>query len=193
MRTRDTIHIPVTQQIFTIMKKQSNRTPEVVIYTDGACPGKIGPGGWGAVLIFSEHANELVSDEQEFSNNRMELAGGERETTSNRMELTGAIQALEALRRQCTIDLFTDSTYVRDGTTKWLPNWKKNKWIRENKLPVRNVDLWKRLDRLNSMHDINWNWVASHSGNEGNERADKLARSAVPRKQGASSQSKKNT
>ena len=118
MRTGDTIHIPVTQQIFTTRKKQSNRTPEVVIYTDGACSGNIGPGGWGAVLIFSEHAKELVNDEHEFSNNRMELAGGAQETTSNRMELTGAIQALEVLRRRSTVDLFTDSTYVSDGITK---------------------------------------------------------------------------
>ena len=116
--------------------------------------------------------------------------GAEQETANNLMELTGAIQALEVVRRRSTVDLFTDSTYVSDGITKWLPNWKKNDWIRDNKRQIRNVDLWKRLDQLNSMHDINWNWVAGHSGNEGNERADKLARSAIPRKQGASSQSK---
>ena len=148
------------------MKKQSNRTPEVVIYTDGACSGNPGPGGWGAVLKFGEHAKEL--------------SGGEQETTNNRMELAAAIQALEILRRRCAIDLFTDSTYVKNGITVWLPRWKKNNWTRGKNQAVRNVDLWKRLDQLNAKHDINWKWVASHSGNEGNERADELARNAIP-------------
>lgn len=166
------------------MKKQSNlrvktnRIPEVVIYTDGACSGNPGPGGWGAILIFGEHAKEM--------------SGGEQETTNNRMELAAAIQALEVLRRRCAIDLFTDSTYVKNGITQWLPRWKKNNWIRGKNQPVRNADLWKRLDQLNSMHDIHWKWVASHSGNEGNERADELARSAIPQDQDSSNRGKRN-
>ena len=135
--------------------------PAVTIYTDGACSGNPGPGGWGALLIFGGREKEL--------------SGGETLTTNNRMELTAAIMALEGLTRPCTVDLFTDSQYVRDGITKWLRNWKTRGWRTADKKPVKNEDLWRRLDELAGQHEIEWIWVKGHAGHDGNERADALA------------------
>jgi ribonuclease HI len=134
----------------------------VEIYTDGACSGNPGPGGWGAVLLYRGHEKELF--------------GGEpAPTTNNRMELMAAIQALESLTRPATVRLHTDSTYVRNGVTKWLPNWKRNGWKTAAKQPVKNADLWQRLDAATNRHDVEWRWVKGHAGNAGNERADALA------------------
>jgi ribonuclease HI len=136
--------------------------PPITIYTDGACSGNPGPGGWGAWLQSGDHEKELF--------------GGEPETTNNRMELTAAIKALEALKRKpSTVDLYTDSVYVRDGITKWIHNWKKNGWRTAAKKPVKNDDLWKELDAQISQHNISWHWVKGHAGIEGNEKADELA------------------
>jgi len=133
----------------------------VDIFTDGACSGNPGPGGWGAVLRSGEHEKELC--------------GGERDTTNNRMELTAAIEALEALTEPCQVTLTTDSTYVRDGITRWLANWKQNGWRTAAKKPVKNQELWQKLDRQASRHDVTWKWVKGHSGHPENERADMLA------------------
>ncbi len=138
----------------------------VEIYTDGACSGNPGPGGWGAILIFK--------------GSRKELSGGERETTNNRMELMAAIGALEALKRPCDIRLHTDSMYLKDGVTKWIHGWKKNGWKTADKKPVKNVDLWQRLEEAAAKHKISWRWVRGHDGHEMNEAADALARAAVP-------------
>lgn len=137
----------------------SNRVVE--IYTDGACSGNPGPGGWGALLIYGEHEKELT--------------GGEMNTTNNRMELTAAIEALGALSRPCTVKLHTDSTYVRDGIMKWVHGWKKNGWRTANKKPVKNSDLWQALEAAVRKHDVEWIWVKGHAGDPGNERADALA------------------
>lgn len=137
-------------------------TPKVVIYTDGACRGNPGPGGWGAVLLFGGHEKELC--------------GGDLATTNNRMELMAAIQALEALTKPCKVELHTDSQYVRNGITEWVPNWKARGWKTAAKQPVKNDDLWKRLDQARTRHDVDWRWVKGHSGHELNERADELAR-----------------
>ncbi|MBT8058809.1 MAG: ribonuclease HI [Xanthomonadales bacterium] len=141
-------------------------TDPVVIYTDGACSGNPGPGGWGSVLLFKGH--------------RRELSGGEAETTNNRMELMAVIRALETLKRPCRIELHTDSTYVMKGMTEWLPNWKRRNWRTADKKPVKNVDLWQRLEEAIDRHDVNWTWVRGHSGVPENERADELARLAIP-------------
>jgi ribonuclease HI len=133
----------------------------VDIFTDGACSGNPGPGGWGAVLRSGGHEKELC--------------GGERDTTNNRMELTAAIEALEALTEPCQVTLTTDSTYVRDGITRWLANWKQNGWRTAAKKPVKNQELWQKLDRQASRHDVTWKWVKGHSGHPDNERADMLA------------------
>ncbi len=138
---------------------------EVTIYTDGACSGNPGPGGWGALLQFGEHERELK--------------GGERNTTNNRMELTAAIAALETLKRTCKIHLHTDSTYLRDGMTSWIHNWKRNGWRTTAKKPVKNVDLWQRLDEAIQSHDIEWHWIKGHAGDPGNEAADALARQGL--------------
>ena len=138
---------------------------KVTIYSDGACRGNPGPGGWGALL---------VSDEREKT-----LRGGEARTTNNRMEMTAAIRALEALRRPCEVLLVTDSEYLRRGITEWLPGWKQRGWRTASKTPVKNVDLWQQLDALNSRHRITWQWTRGHNGNPGNERADALARQAI--------------
>jgi ribonuclease HI len=138
---------------------------QVTVYTDGACSGNPGPGGWGAILI---HAKS-----------RKELKGGESLTTNNRMELMGAISALEALKSACAVDLHTDSRYVMDGITKWLHGWKKNGWKTADKKPVKNSDLWERLDRANARHQVRWHWVRGHSGHPENERADELARQGI--------------
>ena len=137
----------------------------VAIYTDGACSGNPGPGGWGAVLLYGGH--------------RREISGAAAETTNNRMELTAAIRALEALNRSTAVDLYTDSTYVKDGITRWLPNWKARGWRTAAKAPVKNRDLWEALDALTGRHDVTWHWVRGHAGNAENERADTLAREAL--------------
>jgi ribonuclease HI len=139
--------------------------PHVTIYTDGACSGNPGPGGWGAVLAFGEHEKELK--------------GGEAQTTNNRMELMGAIAALEALKRPCRVDLYTDSQYLRGGITGWIHGWKRNGWRTADKKPVKNVDLWQRLDEALKRHQVQWHWVRGHAGNAENERADRLAREAI--------------
>jgi ribonuclease HI len=133
----------------------------IEIFTDGACRGNPGPGGWGVLLRYNGREKELW--------------GGEPETTNNRMELTAAIRALEALNQSCEVDLFTDSVYVRDGITRWLPNWKRRGWKTANRKPVKNQDLWQELDAAASRHSVRWHWVEGHSGHEGNERADALA------------------
>ena len=137
----------------------------VTIYTDGACSGNPGPGGWGVVLRWREEEKELYA--------------GERDTTNNRMELMAAIQALEAMKRPAKIHLFTDSKYVIDGITGWIHNWKRNNWRTSNKKPVKNADLWQRLDTAMERHDVRWEWIKGHSGDPGNERADELARLGV--------------
>lgn len=133
----------------------------VIMYTDGACRGNPGPGGWGAILRYGGHVRELQ--------------GGEPETTNNRMELTAAIAGLAALTKRCRVELHTDSRYVRDGITLWLPEWRRRNWLTRAKKPVKNKDLWMRLADLVERHDVDWRWVKGHSGNPGNERADALA------------------
>jgi ribonuclease HI len=143
----------------------------IEIFTDGACSGNPGPGGWAAILRTGRHERELF--------------GGEPETTNNRMELTAVIRALEALRRPSSIRLHTDSRYVMDGATKWLSKWKANGWKTADKKPVKNEDLWHTLDAVMAKHKMNWKWVAGHSGHPENERADTLARAAIPEKRSA--------
>ena len=138
----------------------------VDIFTDGACSGNPGPGGWGTILRTGEHEKEL--------------SGGERATTNNRMELTAVIRGLEALKRSSAVTIHTDSRYVMDGLTQWLPKWKKNGWKTADKKPVKNEDLWRELDVLCAKHDLKWRWVRGHSGHPENERADALARGAIP-------------
>ena len=133
----------------------------VTIHTDGACPGNPGPGGWGVILSYKGMTKELY--------------GGEKTTTNNRMELMAAIQALEALKKPCKVKLNSDSSYVLKGITEWLPDWKKRNWRTAAKQPVKNDDLWRRLDAARSLHTIEWQWVKGHSGDPGNERADALA------------------
>ena len=140
-------------------------TPEVVIYTDGACRGNPGPGGWGAILMASGREKEIW--------------GGDPATTNNRMELMAAIAALEALKRPCRVDLHTDSQYLRSGITSWITKWKQNGWRTADKKPVKNADLWRRLDAALSNHEIRWHWVRGHAGHDANERADVLARGAI--------------
>jgi ribonuclease HI len=138
---------------------------EVVIYTDGACSGNPGPGGWGALMQFGAHEKEIK--------------GGEPDTTNNRMEVMAAIGALEALKRPCQVNLHTDSVYLRDGITKWIINWKRNGWRTAAKKPVKNVDLWMRLEEAMARHQVSWHWVKGHAGNPGNEAADALARQGL--------------
>ena len=137
----------------------------VVIYTDGACRGNPGPGGWGLILNFKGIEKELF--------------GAEKHTTNNRMELMAVIKALEALKKPCDIKLFSDSSYVLKGITDWMPNWKQRGWKTAAKAPVKNEDLWRRLDALIYHHKIEWCWVKGHSGNAGNERADQLANKGI--------------
>ncbi len=137
----------------------------VIIYTDGACRGNPGPGGWGAILLYGDKEKELF--------------GGEPETTNNRMELMAAIVALETLNAPCQVVLITDSKYVMDGITQWMANWKKRGWKTASKQPVKNVDLWQRLDAAVQRHEIDWQWVKGHSGHPGNERADALANRGI--------------
>lgn len=138
---------------------------KVIIYTDGACKGNPGVGGWGAFLKTGKHEKELC--------------GGEQDTTNNRMELLAAIKALEALKFACQVDLYTDSVYLKNGVTQWMANWKKNGWKTSAKKPVKNVDLWQMLSPLVEQHHIEWHWVKGHSGDEGNERADTLANKGI--------------
>ena len=140
----------------------SDTSSAVEIFTDGACSGNPGPGGWGAILRFGATEKEL--------------SGGEALTTNNRMELLAAISALEALKRRCTVVIHTDSQYLRDGVTKWLHGWKRNGWKTADKKQVKNQDLWMRLDALLKSHEIDWRWVKGHAGHPENERADELAR-----------------
>lgn len=139
----------------------------VEVFTDGACRGNPGPGGWAALLRYNGHEQEL--------------SGAERETTNNRMELTAAIRALAALKRRCTVSLTTDSEYVRNGITTWLPQWKRRNWKTADRKPVKNVDLWQELERLTAAHEVSWHWVRGHSGHEENERVDRLAVAAIDR------------
>ena len=134
---------------------------EVIIYTDGACRGNPGLGGWGVLMQYRDENKELY--------------GGEKSTTNNKMELSAVIQGLSALKEPCQVKLFTDSKYVMDGINSWIHNWKKNDWKTANKKPVKNKDLWVELDQLVQKHNISWNWVKGHSGDPGNERADELA------------------
>ena len=143
---------------------------ELFAYTDGACSGNPGPGGWGAILIARDGETELK---------RRELSGGEGLTTNNRMELMAAISALEALERPSPITLITDSVYVKDGITKWVHGWKRNGWKTAAKKPVKNEDLWQRLDAAVARHDVRWEWVKGHAGHPENERADELAREGM--------------
>ena len=139
--------------------------PHIEVYSDGACSGNPGPGGWGAVLISGHH--------------RKEIHGGEAQTTNNRMELLAAISALEALKKKSRVDLWTDSVYVRSGITGWVHGWKKNGWKTAGKKPVKNVELWQRLDELNQKHEVTWHWLKGHAGHPENERADELARTGM--------------
>jgi ribonuclease HI len=138
---------------------------KVIIHTDGACSGNPGPGGWGAILAYN--------------GTRKELSGGAAETTNNRMELTGAIMALESIKRPCKVEMHVDSAYVKDGITKWIHGWKRNGWKTADKKPVKNVELWQRLDKALTAHDISWHWVKGHAGHAENERADELARAGM--------------
>ena len=137
----------------------------VTIYTDGACSGNPGPGGWGALLSYGER--------------RREICGGELQTTNNRMEMQAAIEALRSLTRPCEVDLFTDSTYLRQGILDWLPGWKRKNWKTAAGKPVKNQDLWQALDEQAARHQIRWHWVKGHNGDPGNERADALARQGL--------------
>ena len=140
-------------------------TPQVTIYTDGACSGNPGPGGWGAVLISGGHERDIF--------------GGEGHTTNNRMEMMAAIQALDALKKPCKVELHTDSQYLRQGITEWLAGWKARGWKTADKKPVKNEDLWRRLDEARARHEVSWRWVKGHAGHPLNERADALARQGV--------------
>lgn len=138
---------------------------DVTIYTDGACRGNPGPGGWGAVLSSGDRERTLK--------------GAEAETTNNRMELTAAIRALNTLTRPCRVELYTDSEYVRRGISEWLPSWKTRGWKTADRKPVKNIDLWQALDEAAAKHAVRWHWVRGHTGNPGNERADRLANEAI--------------
>ncbi len=140
---------------------------KIEIFTDGACSGNPGPGGWGVLLRYNNHEKKLK--------------GGERETTNNRMELTAAIKAIQAVKQTCTIELTTDSQYVRKGITEWMHKWKQNNWKNSSKKEVKNKDLWQQLDKEVQNHKINWHWVKGHSGHRENEIVDELARKGIPK------------
>ena len=139
--------------------------PKVIIFTDGACSGTPGPGGWGAIMMSGPH--------------RKELSGGEAMTTNNRMELLAAISALEALKQASDVTLTTDSNYVKDGISKWIFGWKKKGWLTADKKPVKNTELWQRLDAARAKHKVDWQWIKGHAGHAENERADELAREGM--------------
>jgi ribonuclease HI len=145
----------------------TGRKEIVEIFTDGACSGNPGPGGWGAIL--------------RYNGTEKELSGGDARTTNNRMELMAAIAALEALKRQVKVSLYTDSQYLRDGITRWIHDWKARGWKTADKKPVKNIDLWQRLEAALADHEIEWHWIRGHSGHPENERADELARAAIAR------------
>ena len=138
---------------------------QVIMYTDGACRGNPGPGGWGALITFEGSAKEMF--------------GGKLDSTNNQMELSAAIEALAALKEPCNVDLFTDSKYVMDGITQWIHNWKKNSWRTAAKKDVKNKELWRKLDELINFHQVQWHWVKGHSGDVGNEIADQLANKGI--------------
>jgi len=144
---------------------------EIVAYTDGACSGNPGPGGWGALLVARAPDGRILRER--------ELSGGEPATTNNRMELMAAIAALEALERDTALTVVTDSNYLRDGVTAWIHGWKRNGWKTAAKKPVKNVDLWQRLDAAAARHDVRWEWIKGHAGHPENERADALARAGM--------------
>jgi ribonuclease HI len=146
-------------------KTPETARPQIEIFTDGACSGNPGPGGWGVVLRYGETEKEL--------------SGGEAATTNNRMELMAAIMGLESLRRPCRATLWTDSIYVKDGITRWIIDWKRRGWKTADKKPVKNVDLWQRLEAALEPHEVRWEWVRGHAGHAENERADRLARDAI--------------
>jgi ribonuclease HI len=150
------------------MSQSDDDSQSVDIFTDGACSGNPGPGGWGAIL--------------RYRGTEREINGGEADTTNNRMEMMAAIQALEALRRASRITLYTDSRYLSDGITKWIHGWKRRGWKTAGKKPVKNQDLWQRLDAATAGHEIEWRWVKGHAGHRENERADALARDGIPSK-----------
>ena len=154
------------------MSGKSSDKKIVEIFTDGACSGNPGPGGWGAVLRYGDVEKEMN--------------GGEPETTNNRMELMAAIMAIEAVKRPCEIQLHTDSEYLRQGITTWIHSWKARGWKTADKKPVKNVDLWQRLERAIETHDVRWHWVKGHAGHVENERADELARLAIRQMRDAS-------
>lgn len=137
----------------------------ITIYTDGACSGNPGPGGWGALLRFGAHEKEIN--------------GGDGDTTNNRMELTAAIEALNTLKRPCSVDIHTDSQYVKGGITGWIEGWKRNGWKTAAKKPVKNIELWQALEEARKRHDVRWHWVKGHAGHPDNERADELARQGM--------------
>jgi len=147
------------------MEDQAGRRKLVHAWTDGGCRGNPGPGGWGAVLRFGKHEREL--------------SGSEPETTNNRMELMAAITALETLKEPCEVHITTDSQYVRQGITQWIRNWRKNGWKTSQKKPVKNAELWRRLDAATGRHEVHWHWVKGHAGHPENERADQLANRAM--------------
>lgn len=147
------------------MSAKSKAATSVDIYTDGACSGNPGPGGWGAILRYGKVEKEIK--------------GGEPATTNNKMEMMAAIMALESLKRPCSVNLYTDSRYLSDGVTAWLPNWKRRNWRTASKSPVKNKELWQRLDIQLERHDIQWHWVKGHAGHPENERADRLAREGL--------------
>lgn len=147
------------------MEREVDSKDFVEIFTDGSCKGNPGPGGWAALLKFKGHQKEL--------------SGAEPHTTNNRMEMTAAIMALEALKRPCRVRLMTDSEYLKKGITEWLQNWKKRNWLTSNKTPVKNEDLWRRLDQAANRHEVTWEWVKGHNGHLENELVDQLANSAI--------------
>lgn len=150
------------------MLEITQKNPNIVeIYTDGACSGNPGKGGWGAVLLYKEH--------------KKEISGAQSETTNNQMELKAVIEALKTLKRRSQIIVYTDSIYVKDGITKWMFNWKKNGYRGANKKPIKNLELWQELDQLNSLHEVEYKWVKGHSGNKYNDLADQLAVKAIIR------------
>lgn len=161
------ISIPSQLDALVQLAKQGEAQPHVSIYTDGACSGNPGPGGWGAVVEYGEATSEL--------------SGSEPQTTNNRMEMMGAIAALKALPGFCSVELYTDSMYLRDGVNLWMPKWKVNGWKTADKKPVKNQDLWLELDAMLVKHKITWHWVKGHAGHPQNEMADGLARNAIIR------------
>lgn len=148
--------------------KNNNDLQSIHIYTDGACSGNPGPGGWGAYMLFNGHEREM--------------SGHEEHTTNNRMELTAVIEALNALKKPCHVTIFTDSTYVLKGATEWMEGWKKRQWKNAAKKPVENRDLWEMLDEAMQRHTMDWEWVKGHAGNPGNEKADTLATEAIKKR-----------